>query len=196
VTSGSDVDPGQSLGGRSHDHLANVLGLGGCLHGPLEHVLEGVRAGRPCRGAPHQVADDGKLVRFVNGKAEGWDAADVGDEVLRTAPVFTLVTSGAPRREGRAYGYDPDNRRVIAFSKVRGAFDSQFRLGGQSLDWAAIRDWYVEPAVGDGPDALVWLTTSGIRRAVLQAAPGGVQPSSSGGSEAPSGEAGTAPPAP
>lgn len=142
------------------------------------------------------VADDGKLVRFVNGKAEGWEADDVGDEVLRTAPVFTLVTSGAPRREGRAYGYDPDNRRVIAFSKVRGAFDSQFRLAGQSLDWAAIRDWYVEPAVGDGPDALVWLTASGIRRAVLQAAPGGVQPSPSGGSVEPSSEAGTAPPAP
>ncbi|HYN70149.1 MAG TPA: hypothetical protein VEX41_08060 [Candidatus Eisenbacteria bacterium] len=142
------------------------------------------------------VADAGKLVRFVNGKAEGWDAADVGDEVLRTAPVFTLVTSGAPRREGRVYGYDPDNRRVIAFSKVRGAFDAQYRLAGQSLDWAAIRDWYVEPGVGDGPDAIVWLTASGIHRAVLEPVAGEAEPSASDGSGAPSEEVGTAPPAP
>ncbi|MEZ0240608.1 MAG: hypothetical protein ACAH65_07415 [Chloroflexota bacterium] len=142
------------------------------------------------------IADAGKLVRFVNGKAEGWDAEDVGDEVLRAAPVFTLVTSGAPRREGRVYGYDPDNRRVIAFSKVRGAYDAQFRLAGQSLDWAAIRDWYVEPGVGDSPDALVWLTASGIRRAVLETTSGAPQPSASDGSAAPSTEAGSAPPAP
>jgi len=114
------------------------------------------------------VAADGALTRFANGKAEGWDAAAVGDEILRSKPVFTLVTSGSARREGRVYGYDPANQRVIAFDKARGTYDAQYRLADSSTEWAAMRDWYVEPGVGDGPDAIVWITSNSLERAVLE----------------------------
>jgi hypothetical protein len=126
------------------------------------------------------VADSGQIVRFVNGKAEGWEAGDPGDEILRPAPVYTLATSGAVRREGHLYGYDPQNHRVISLSKSRGGYEAQYRLPSPARGWYDIRDWYVEPGVGDAPDSIVWITSDSISRATLQPIGGGPAPGASG----------------
>ena len=115
------------------------------------------------------VADGGQLLRLVGGKAEGWEAATPGDETLRGDPAYRLITSGSARREGTIYGFDPLNQRVVALSKVNGAYIQQYRLAGGDDGWSDLRGWYVEPGVGGEPDALVWISKDTVHRAVLQA---------------------------
>jgi len=80
------------------------------------------------------------------------------------------------------------NGRVIALRKSDGAYIEQYRLLDRATDWEDIRGWYVEPGVDDQPDALVWLTANGLRRALLEAAviePGeSTEPSPAGSSDA------------
>ena len=114
------------------------------------------------------LADAGALIRLVNGNAAGWSAAAPGDAIVRDAPVFKLIGSGADRRTGTLYGYDAPNQRVIAMSKLNGAFLGQFRLGAGAQGWNDMRGFYVEPGADTEPDALVWLSAKGIERAVLQ----------------------------
>jgi len=142
------------------------------------------------------LAEAGNILRLVGGKSEGWTAALPGDDILRPAPLYRLVTSGAPKREGSLYGFDPANLRVIALSKGSGTYIQQFRLVGGSKAWTDLRAWYVEPGVGDAPDALVWINATGLHRSLLEpvtSAPVG-SPGPSGGSPLPSARASLAPP--
>ena len=80
------------------------------------------------------------------------------DEVLRTAPSYRLINSGAARREGTIYAFDAANNRLIALSKVNGAFLGQYRLADGSDGWADMRDFYVEASIEGQPDAIVWIS--------------------------------------
>ena len=115
------------------------------------------------------VADGGQLLRLVGGKAEGWEAATPGDETLRGDPAYRLLASGSPRREGTLYGYDPQNQRVVALSKVNGSYIQQYRLAGGDDGWSDLRSWYIEPGVGGEPDAIVWVSKDAVHRAILAA---------------------------
>lgn len=114
------------------------------------------------------IADTGRILRVVGGTTEGWQAAPLPDGLLRSAPAYTAVMSGSERRAGRLYGYDPANARVVAFFKASGEYVEQYRLPGRVNDWSAARGWYVEPGIADAPDAIVWITATAVRRAVLE----------------------------
>ena len=116
------------------------------------------------------IADGGEIIRFAGGREEGWAAASPGDTVLRDAPAYRRLTSVTVRREGRLYAWDAPNARVIALRKSDGAYVEQYRLVGGGTEWSDIRGWYVEPGLDDQPDVLVWLTSNGLRRALLEAA--------------------------
>ncbi|HET9680902.1 MAG TPA: hypothetical protein VFP19_02605, partial [Candidatus Limnocylindrales bacterium] len=131
------------------------------------------------------VADGGKLLRLVNGQSEGWTAEAPGDSIIRPAPSFTLVTSGAARREGRIYGYDPANQRVIAFLKSDGSFVEQYRLNRGSTGWSDLRSWYVQPGASDQPDTLIWISATAIHQTILE--PLTTAPESSPGASGPAG---------
>src|SRR6185503_5567085 len=85
------------------------------------------------------LADGGELLRVVGGNSAGWSATDPGDTVIRPAPVYTLIASGAARRVGTMYGLDRANNRIVAVSKVDGAFIAQYRLAVDPAAWAAMR---------------------------------------------------------
>jgi hypothetical protein len=145
------------------------------------------------------VAEGGLVLRFVNGKSEGWEAAPPGDEILRDEPAYRLIASGSKRREGLLYAFDPANLRVVALSKVNGSFVEQYRLAAGATGWQDLRGWYVEAGVSGEPDALVWLNSTGIQRTVLESAtsePGASPAGSGAGSSGPSGSAGAASPGP
>ena len=114
------------------------------------------------------VVDGGQLVRFAGGREEGWAAAPPGDTVLRPAPAYRRLTSGPVRREGRLYAWDPANARVVALRKSDGGYVEQYRLSGGAPDWADMRGWFVEPGLEGQPDSLVWITATGLRRAILE----------------------------
>lgn len=126
------------------------------------------------------VVDDGRILRFVNGQSEGWEAESPGDEILRAPPEYTLIASGSGRREGVLYGFDPENERVIALNKANGSYLEQYRLAGGSEAWAGLVGWYVEPGVAEEPDALVWLSATGLHRSTLEALSSGPGASPSG----------------
>jgi serine/threonine protein phosphatase PrpC len=132
------------------------------------------------------ITDFGTIQRVVSGTTQGWQAATLPDSTLRAAPSFSAVTSGSDRRAGRLYGYDPSNARLIAFFKSSGVYLEQYRLAAGSKLWADARGWYVEPGIADAPDVMVWITATGLHRAVLEpatSAPGA--PGSPGASGSP-----------
>jgi len=139
------------------------------------------------------IADTGTIQRVVGGTTEGWQAASLPDTSLRATLTFTDVMSGADRRAGRLYGYDPTNARVVAFFKSSGVYLEQYRLADGSRLWADARSWYVEPGVADAPDVIVWITATGLHRAVLEPTTSAPGASGSPGVASPSTGASTAP---
>jgi hypothetical protein len=126
------------------------------------------------------VADAGDILRFANGNSEGWEAEAPDDELLRSAPSYRVVGSGAPAREGTIYAFDAANNRLVALSKVNGSFLGQYRLADGSDAWSDMRDFYVEAGVEGQPDAIVWIGKDAVHRAILasaESAPGSPGPS-------------------
>jgi hypothetical protein len=116
------------------------------------------------------LADNGELLRVVNGNSAGWSPAAPGDAILRDEPAYELIASGSERRAGTVYGFDPENLRVVALSKVNGSFMAQYRLAAGATAWRDMRGWYVEAGLDGDPDVLFWISESAVHRVVLQAA--------------------------
>jgi hypothetical protein len=134
------------------------------------------------------VTDNGSIVRFVDGRAEGWEATPPQDTLLREAPHYSLITGGPEKRVGRLFGYDRANARVIAMDKAKGDYAAQYRLAGDAAGWRDIRGMYVVLAGEDDPPTLIWASKDGVFSSILEAVPEttGESPSPSG-SAAPSG---------
>ncbi|MES2210693.1 MAG: hypothetical protein V4515_10990 [Chloroflexota bacterium] len=141
------------------------------------------------------ICDNGAILRVVGGTTDGWQSAALPDVVLRPKTSFTTVMSGSERRTGRIYGFDAANTRIVAFSKAKGEYLEQFRLAAGSRGWVDVRGWYIEPAIGDAADSVVWITATGLHRAVLEPTSGPAPSASPAGSStaAPSGPASPAP---
>ena len=118
------------------------------------------------------VTDDGSIVRFVDGRAEGWSADPPPDGLLREAPKYTLLTAASDKRVGRLYAYDPPNARVVALDKAKGTYIEQYRLAGAIKGWDDLRGMYVVAAAEeDGPATLVWATKNGVFSSILEGVP-------------------------
>ena len=77
------------------------------------------------------LADGGEMLRVVNGNSAGWEAEAPGDAVLRDRAGVPARSAPAPSAAtGTIYGFDAANDRLIALSKVNGAFLAQYRLAG------------------------------------------------------------------
>jgi hypothetical protein len=137
------------------------------------------------------VAEDGVLERFTSGKNDGWEVTPPGDDLLREAPVVSLLAGAGDRRSGTIYAYDKPNARIVAWDKASGDYVGQYRPVGGPKEWQDLRGMYVIPGIEDGPATLVWLTKGGVHQALLEAATGSeAGPGASGGPSAtPSGSA-------
>ena len=137
------------------------------------------------------IADGGTIVRFIDGRAEGWQPKAPTDTLLRSAPKYRLLASASEKRTGRLYAYDPANARVIALDKAKGDYVEQYRLAGGAKGWEDVRGMYVVQPGEGAPPVLVWATKDGVYSAVLEAVPDvpAATPAPSG-----SGAAGSAPP--
>jgi hypothetical protein len=135
------------------------------------------------------LADGGQILRVVNGNAAGWEAASPGDTILRDEPTYSMINSGAERRTGTLYAFDPDSDRLVALSKVNGSFLGQYRVA-RGNPWADFRGFYVEPGGPEEADAVVWISKTGIHRTVLDEGQGPDEsPGASGGDGGPSPDA-------
>jgi hypothetical protein len=138
------------------------------------------------------ITDAGEIVRFVDGRAEGWAADAPPDTLLRQAPKYRLITSATEKRKGVLYAYDPTSARVVAIDKAKGTYLGQFRLAGGARGWEDIRGMYVVIAAEEAPPTLVWATKDGVYSSILEAVPDVAAPSPAGsGSPSPSGASGS-----
>jgi hypothetical protein len=142
------------------------------------------------------LADDGDIVRFVDGRAEGWQADPLPDTLLRKAPAYRLINSAAEKRNGVLYAYDPTSARVVAIDKAKGTYLGQFRLAGAVKGWEDLRGMYVVLAAEEAPPTLIWATKDGVYSSILDAVPDVAAPSPApSASGAPSGSPGGSAPA-
>jgi hypothetical protein len=135
-------------------------------------------------------ADDGAIERFVAGRDDGWRSGDPGDELLRTAPRYGLISSSDPRRIGRIYGWDGPNGRIIAFDKSNGGFIEQYRVSGTGASFKDLRGMYVVSGVEGGPATVVWVDKDRLLSAILEGPIGGTASPSPSPSAGASGSAG------
>jgi hypothetical protein len=140
------------------------------------------------------VVEDGKIERFASGKSDGWEADAPGDELLRAAPTYALVTGDGAQREGRLYGYDPENARIVALDKASGDFVEQYRLATTPDAWRDLRGMFIVPGIDDGPASLYWISRGALHQSVLEAVKPAASPSAA--PSAPSGSAAPASPPP
>lgn len=126
------------------------------------------------------IVDDGAIVRFAEGRSEGWQAKPLPDTLLRDAPEYRLITSASDRRTGLIYAYDPTGRRVVAIDKLKGDYVEQYRLAGRVAGWEDLRGMYVVLGAEEGaPATLVWATRDGVFSSILEAVPDRPPPSPS-----------------
>jgi hypothetical protein len=137
------------------------------------------------------ITDDGSIIRFVDGRAEGWETDELPDSLLREQPQYSLLASASEKREGVLYAYDKANQRVVAIDKGKGTYLEQYRLAGHAPGWDDIRGMYVVLAGEDAPATLVWANNEGLYTSILEAVPDdAASPSPSApGSGAPPGSA-------
>ena len=114
----------------------------------------------------------GSIARFIKGGNASWKPADPGDSLLRAAPVYSLLATGAigeNKDKGPIYGYDRPNGRVIALAKDGGAIVGQYRLTGSDPAWNDLRGMYVVAGLGDEPATLVWIDKNRLMSSILEA---------------------------
>jgi hypothetical protein len=132
------------------------------------------------------IADGGTIVRFIDGRAEGWQPGAPTDTLLRSAPKYRLLTSASEKRTGFLYAYDPANARVIALDKAKGTYIEQYRLTGGAKAWDDLRGMYVTQPANGGAPVLIWATKDTVYSSVLEAVPEAPAPSTApSGSGAP-----------
>jgi hypothetical protein len=117
------------------------------------------------------VTDAGKLLRFVSGKSEGWEAKAPGDVLLRPAPHYSMVVAGTERRVGALYAYDRPNARIVSVDKLNGSYLAQYRLAGGVDGWDDLRGMYVVPGIDEIPTTIVWISAGAVHEATLEAVP-------------------------
>jgi serine/threonine protein phosphatase PrpC len=114
------------------------------------------------------LADGGIVERFVAGRSGDWSPEAPPDELLRPPPAYRLIASPGTRGEGVMYGYDPGSDRILAFDKVSGKYQAQFRIAGRGLDWADIRAFFVVNRASGQAPVLYWIDAQRIGVATLQ----------------------------
>ena len=139
------------------------------------------------------VTQKGTLTRFINGAAQGWKVADPGDEILRAAPQYSLLTTGTARDTGLVYAYDQPNQRVLAIDKDTGNVVEQYHLTGGDPSWSDLRGMAVVPGTNGGPASLFWIDKNRLMSSTLVAVPEAGASPSVGPSTSPSASPSTKP---
>ena len=136
------------------------------------------------------LADAGLVERFVGGRSGDWALATPGDDALRPTRRYTLINSPDLRRVGTLYIFDAANGRVVAFDKLTGAYQAQYRPAGGSPAWNLLRGFYVVPRSPGQAPAIFWIDGNTLGTAVLAPIPGVSPGGSPGASPAPGGSPG------
>jgi hypothetical protein len=132
------------------------------------------------------VSENGTLNRFVDGASQGWKPGDPGDEILRPAPKYTLLTTYTARDTGLVYAYDQASERIVAIDKDTGNIVEQYQLAGTDTSWSDLRGIAVVPGVNGAPASIYWIDKTRLMSSTLVAVPTGGPSASPSSSSSPS----------
>ncbi len=92
-----------------------------------------------------------------------------GDKMLRpNAPVYTKMAGDNPDQDkGTFYAYDGLNRRVVAFTKVDGAFQAQYMALPNSPRLSAVQGLFVKPGPNGTSPTMYWIESGDLMKASL-----------------------------
>jgi hypothetical protein len=115
------------------------------------------------------VSENGILNRYVDGASQGWKPGDPGDEILRAAPKYTLLTTDTARDTGLIYAYDRANERIVAIDKDTGNIIEQYQLAGNDTSWSDLRGIAVVPGASGAPAMIYWIDKTRLMSSTLVA---------------------------
>ena len=148
------------------------------------------------------LVDQAKITRYNLSQAvTGWKPDPPGDELLRPAPKYKLITADVLSQEtGIFYAYDNLNQRIVAFKKVDGAIVGQYMAPSTTPWFTNMTGMFVVPGANNTPPTLYWIEGGSLMRAVLgsssstgSAPSGSSKPSSSPSRSAPAASGSTKP---
>jgi type II secretory pathway pseudopilin PulG len=128
------------------------------------------------------LVDSGKITCYNLGSAAaGWKTNPPGDELLRPAPNYKLITADIlDQHTGIFYAYDNLNRRVVAFKKTDGTIVGQYMAPPTTPWFTNMTGMFVVPGANNAPPTLYWIEGGSLMRAVLGSSSStGSSPSSS-----------------
>ncbi|HEY7937194.1 MAG TPA: hypothetical protein VID26_08690 [Candidatus Limnocylindrales bacterium] len=115
------------------------------------------------------VSENGILNRYVDGASQGWKPGDPGDEILRAAPKYTLLTTYTARDSGLIYAYDRASERIVAIDKDTGNIIEQYQLAGNDTSWSDLRGIAVVPGASGAPAMIYWIDKTRLMSSTLVA---------------------------
>jgi hypothetical protein len=139
------------------------------------------------------VVDGTTVARYSGGQRTKNAVADPGDDLLRPAPEYGLVTGYGTSQDGQVYAWDGPNRRIVATDKATGGYVAQYRLAKDPERWEEIRGMYVLDRGESKPPLLYWIDDTRLWTTPLEAiagpaaspSAGGATPKATGSPEAP-----------
>ena len=145
-------------------------------------------------GNVYLVADNGKITRYNLGQAAtGWKPDPPGDELLRPAPKYKLITADVlDQQTGIFYAYDNLNQRIVAFKKVDGTIVGQYMAPPTTPWFTNITGMFVVPGANNTPPTLYWIEGGSLMSALLGSG-GATSPGATGSSKATSSPSRSAP---
>ena len=96
-----------------------------------------------------------------------------GDDVVRPAPKYTLITGTGDPAAGTLYLYDSNAARIVAMAEPgpTSGFVEQYRLANGDPGWKDLRGMYYLAGTGGAPPSIVWMDANRVGVSVLQAVP-------------------------
>jgi type II secretory pathway pseudopilin PulG len=138
------------------------------------------------------LVDKGKITQYQLGQAvHGWTVdAPTGTLIRPTPPYYTrLVANTNVQDQGVFYGFDNQNRRIVAFKKIDGTIVGQYMVPDNTPWLTDVTGMFVTGGVDATNPILYWTESGNLMGAALNPANGGtpspsgsVKPSTSGGS--------------
>jgi type II secretory pathway pseudopilin PulG len=115
------------------------------------------------------LVDQAKITRYNLSQAvTGWKPNLPGDELLRPAPKYKLITADTlDQQTGIFYAYDNLNQRVVAFKKTDGTIVGQYMAPPTTPWFTNMTGMFVVPSTTGGPPTLYWTEGGSLMSAVL-----------------------------
>ena len=140
------------------------------------------------------LVDKGKITQYQLGQAvHGWTVdAPAGTLIRPKAPYYTrLAANTTAQDQGVFYGFDNQNRRIVAFKKVDGSIVGQYMVPDNTPWFTAVTGMFVTGGADATNPILYWTESGSLMGAALvptigeapSASGSGLFPSTSGSSQ-------------